>query len=129
MRISDWSSDVCSSDLQTMSLPAAAAQLGLIGLLQFLPLFVTTPITGWVADRFDRRWITRVTLCLQVFCALVLAIATHEGVMGLPILFSITVLLGVGHAFAGPAFSALAPNLVPPEVLPNRKSTRLNSSH
>src|SRR3546814_19956502 len=88
MRISDWSSDVCSSDLQTMSLPAAAAQLGLIGLLQFLPLFVTTPITGWVADRFDRRWITRVTLCLQVFCALVLAIATHEGVMGLPILFS-----------------------------------------
>src|SRR3546814_16654937 len=74
---------------QTMSLPAAAAQLGLIGLLQFLPLFVTTPITGWVADRFDRRWIPRVTLCLQVFCALVLAIATHEGVMGLPILFSI----------------------------------------
>src|SRR3546814_7541643 len=31
---------------QMMSLPAAAAQLGLIGLLQFLPLFVTTPITG-----------------------------------------------------------------------------------
>src|SRR3546814_15945197 len=101
-----------------MSLPAAAAQLGLIGRLQFLPLFVTTPITGWVADRFDRRWITRVTLCLQVFCALVLAIATHEGVMGLPILFSIAVLLGVGRAFAGPAFSALAPNLVPQEVLP-----------
>src|SRR3546814_3294606 len=98
MRISDWSSDVCSSDLQ------------------FLPLFVTTPITGWVADRFDRRWITRVTLCLQVFCALVLAIATHEGVMGLPILFSIAVLLGVGRAFAGPAFSALAPNLVPQEI-------------
>src|SRR3546814_17327374 len=102
-----------------MSLPAAAAQLGLIGRLQFLPLFVTTPITGWVADRFDRRWITRVTLCLQVFCALVLAIATHEGVMGLPILFSIAVLLGDGRAFAGPAFSVPAPTLVPPEVLQN----------
>src|SRR3546814_3086499 len=95
----------CVTGVQTCALPilsrpAAAAQLGLIGLLQFLPLFVTTPITGWVADRFDRRWITRVTLCLQVFCALVLAIATHEGVMGLPILFSIAVLLGVGRAFA-----------------------------
>src|SRR3546814_18183516 len=74
---------------QTMSLPAADAQLGPIGLLQFLPLFVTTPIPGWVADRFDRRCLTRVTHCLQVFGAMVLATATPEGVMGLLILFSL----------------------------------------
>ena len=37
---------------ETMSPSASAAQLGLIGLLQFVPLFVTTPVTGWVADRF-----------------------------------------------------------------------------
>ncbi|CAN5344814.1 MFS transporter [soil metagenome] len=103
---------------QTMSPSASAAQLGLIGLLQFLPLFVSTPITGWVADRFDRRMITRVTLSLQVFCAGVLAVSTVGGWISLPVIFSVAVLLGVGRAFAGPAFGALAPNLVPRESLP-----------
>ncbi|WCM28721.1 MFS transporter [Sphingomonas sp. QA11] len=103
---------------QTMSPAGAAAQLGLIGLLQFVPLFLSTPITGWVADRFDRRWITRVTVSLQILCAFILALATYEGWMSLPVLFSVAVLLGFGRAFAGPAFSALAPNLVPREVLP-----------
>ena len=102
----------------TMSPAGAAAQLGLIGLLQFVPLFVTTPITGLVADRFDRRWITRITVFLQLLCALTLALATYQGWMALPVLFSIAVLLGVARAFAGPAFGALAPNLVPRDVLP-----------
>lgn len=102
----------------TMSPAGAAAQLGLIGLLQFIPLFVTTPITGWVADRFDRRWITRCTVTLQALCALTLALVTYTEGMTLPVLFSIAVLLGVGRAFAGPAFGALAPNLVPRAVLP-----------
>jgi len=103
---------------QTMTPSGAAAQLGLIGLLQFIPLFLTTPVTGWVADRFDRRWIARCTVALQVICALILALVTHAGAMSLPVLFSVAVLLGVARAFAGPAFSALAPNLVPREVLP-----------
>jgi MFS family permease len=102
----------------TMSPSAAAAQLGLIGLLQFVPLFLTTPVTGWVADRFDRRWIVRATVSLQVACAVILAVVTAQGAMTLPVLFSVAVLLGLGRAFAGPAFGALAPNLVPREVLP-----------
>ncbi|MEO8374387.1 MAG: MFS transporter [Sphingomonas bacterium] len=102
----------------TMSPAGAAAQLGLIGLLQFVPLFVLTPVTGLVADRFDRRLITRLTVALQILCALILAMATYEGWMTLPALFSVAVLLGVGRAFSGPAFSSLAPNLVPREVLP-----------
>ena len=103
---------------ETMTVPQAAAQLGLIGLLQFLPLFLSTPITGYVADRFDRRWITRITVTLQLASALILALATYEGWMSLPILFSVAVFLGIARAFAGPAFGALAPNLVPRDVLP-----------
>ena len=96
----------------------AAAQLGLVGLLQFFPLFLTTPVTGWVADRFDRRWIVRWTVLLQLCCALALAVATFTGAMSLPVIFTVAVLLGLARAFAGPAFGALAPNLVPREVLP-----------
>src|SRR3546814_7413812 len=112
-----------------------------------------------MAYRFVRRYIARCTLALQIVCAAILGLATHEGWISLPVIFSVAVLLGVARAFNGPALSALAPNLVPREVLPNaialssvawqsgmiigpalggyayafspedRKSTRLNSSH
>lgn len=113
-----WQTYTIARETMKMSESASAAQLGLIGLLQFLPLFFTTPVTGWVADRFDRRWIARATLTLQAACALILALVTYEGAMSLPVLFSVAVLLGLGRAFAGPALGALAPNLVPREVLP-----------
>src|SRR3712207_3482474 len=41
---------------QTMDTKAAALQLGLVGLVQFVPLFALTLITGWTADRVDRRF-------------------------------------------------------------------------
>ena len=40
---------------QTMGVNEAAFRLGLIGLVQFVPLFLLTLVTGWTADRFDRR--------------------------------------------------------------------------
>lgn len=103
---------------RTMTQPEVAFRLGLIGLLQFLPLFFSTPITGLVADRFDRRWIARITVALQLACALILALVTLDDAMTLPILYAVAVALGFARAFAGPAFSALAPNLVPKDSLP-----------
>ncbi len=102
----------------TMDQQHAAARLGLIGLLQFFPLFLTTPVTGLVADRVDRRFIVRVTVALQLAAALILGATTWSGAIGLPVIFTVAVLLGLARAFAGPAFGALAPNLVPPETLP-----------
>ena len=103
---------------QTMSIGDAAFQLGLVGLVQFVPLFVLTPVSGWAADRFDRRHIGRAVIVLEMICALILWAATWSGRIDLPILFSVAALLGVARAFAGPAFGALAPNLVPREILP-----------
>jgi MFS family permease len=103
---------------QTMSIGDSAFQLGLIGLVQFVPLFVLTPFSGWAADRFDRRHIARGVLALELLCALILFGATWSGRISLPILFSVAALLGVARAFAGPALGALAPNLVPRDLLP-----------
>jgi len=103
----------------TMSIREAAFQLGLIGLVQFVPLFVLTPISGWTADRLDRRYIARAVVSLEMLCALILFLATWGGFVSLPILFGIAALLGVARAFAGPALGALAPNLVPRTILPN----------
>jgi MFS family permease len=102
----------------TMSAPAAAAQLGLIGLIQFVALFVMTPFSGLVADRHSRRLIGQITLCAQLVCAIVLAVGSHEGWMSLPIIFAIAAVLGVTRAFQGPALSSLTANLVPAQLLP-----------
>jgi MFS family permease len=102
----------------TMNIRDAAFQLGLIGLVQFVPLFLLTPISGWAADRIDRRYIARAALLLELTCAAILGIATFSGAISLPILFAVAALLGVARAFAGPALGALAPNLVPRTILP-----------
>ncbi|HET8750631.1 MAG TPA: MFS transporter [Sphingomicrobium sp.] len=103
---------------QTMSIREASFWLGMIGLVQFIPLFLLTPISGWSADRLDRRYLARATVSLEFLCALILFFATWRGFISLPILFSVAALLGVARAFAGPALGALAPNLVPRDILP-----------
>jgi MFS family permease len=103
---------------QTMSTKDAAFQLGLIGLVQFIPLALLTLVTGWTADRVDRRWIARIVILLEAACAGSLAWLSWTGNMSLTPLFVVAGLLGVCRAFAGPAVGAIAPNLVPPESLP-----------
>ena len=111
---------------ETMPIREAAFRLGLIGLVQFVPLFVLTPISGWTADRIDRRYVAQAVVLLELICALILAIATWGGLISLPILFGVAALLGVARAFAGPALSAMAPNLVPRAILP--KAIALSSA-
>jgi MFS family permease len=79
----------------TMDTKAAAAQLGFIGLMQFLPLFLLTPVSGWVADHVDRRKVAIGAVLLQMACTAILGIATHDGWVSLPLLFLVAALLGV----------------------------------
>ncbi len=101
-----------------MSVFEASGQLALIGLLQFLPLFVLTPFAGLAADRFDRRTLARFTVILQFACAASLAWFTAREAITFMVLYAAAVVLGIARGFAGPAFSALAPNLVPRKLLP-----------
>ena len=102
----------------SMGTDAAALRLGIIGLVQFVPLFLLTLVTGWTADRVDRRWIGRAAVALELGCAAALAWFAWRQTTTLEILYAVAALLGVARAFAGPALGALAPNLVPREILP-----------
>ncbi|MBV8908935.1 MAG: MFS transporter [Sphingomonas sp.] len=102
----------------TMGLKEAALRLGIIGVVQFVPLFLLTLVTGWTADRVDRRWIGRASVGLELACAATLAWFAWTHSTTLEILYIVAALLGVARAFAGPALGALAPNLVPREILP-----------
>jgi MFS family permease len=103
---------------EDMGIRASAGILGLLGLLQFVPLFILTPLTGWVADHLDRRWVARAVLAVQALIALLLALLTTTDHITLNWIYGIAVLLGICRAFLGPAVSSLAPNLVPRASLP-----------
>ena len=103
---------------RTMPLKQAAFQLGLIGLIQFVPLALLTLVTGWTADRVDRRWIGRIAIMVEAVCASAMAVSAWQGTTSLTTIYIVAAMLGMTRAFANPAIGALAPNLVPAEVLP-----------
>jgi MFS family permease len=93
--------------------------LGLVGLVQFLPGILLFLVSGHAADRYDRRK-------LIVFCylgyglcfGLLLLTATRRGSSVL-FIFIVLVALGIARAFNAPVSRALVPQLVPEEVFPN----------
>ncbi len=101
-----------------MSISQAAFQLGLLGLAQFVPLMVFTPVAGVVADRFDRRTVAALASALDLLIALALALVTHFDGLSLPLLFSLAALHGTARVFIGPAMSAFTPNIVPAALMP-----------
>lgn len=103
---------------ETRSISQSSFLLGLIGLVQFVPVFVLSPVVGVVADRFDRRNIARVAVLMEAAGGLLLVWASLPGSHGLWPFFVVAMLLGITRAFAQPALSALAPNLVSTAALP-----------
>lgn len=92
--------------------------LGLVGLVQALPVILLALPAGQIADRFDRRRIVLAMELLLMLCWLGLAALSYT--RGPLLLFYGCLLLdGVAHTFAGPARSALLTQLVPTHVLPN----------
>ena len=103
----------------TMGLKEAALRLGIIGVVQFVPLFLLTLVTGWTADRLDRRWIARAVGRARAWLRRGARLARLDQTpRRCRSCIVVAALLGVARAFAGPALGALAPNLVPREILP-----------
>lgn len=116
--------DLARSDYG-MAPAQAAFQLGLLGLAQFVPLFLLTPIAGLVADRFDRRKVAAASIGLDSLIALTLALATRADALTLPLLFTLAALHGSARVFVGPASSSIAPNIVPAALIP--RAVAMNS--
>jgi MFS family permease len=84
-------------------------------LMIVIPLF--GPWGGTLADRLDRRRIICVVILAQALLAVLVGILVQTGTWKLWHLGVIAVLLGISHAFEGPAYSALLPKLVPREKM------------
>jgi MFS family permease len=92
--------------------------LGLLGLLQAIPVVALALPAGDLADRKDRKKILIFTLPFVFLCMLVLAWLSYTKA---PIgwLYAILLVEALFQAVANPARSALLPQLVPEEALAN----------
>src|SRR5690349_1298162 len=64
---------------QLYDLTSNALDLGIVGLVQFIPLIGLAVFVGQVADRYDRRAIIRITQTVKALGAIGLAVGTLSG--------------------------------------------------
>ncbi|MFT3822107.1 MAG: MFS transporter [Rubrivivax sp.] len=103
---------------QMYDLTGSAWDLGLVGLLQFLPSVPLVLPAGHLIDRFNRARLLSLCLAVQVAVGLVLCLGTASGRLDRHWLLAVSVALGVMRSFQMPTQQALTPCLVPPELLP-----------
>ncbi|MBT2115844.1 MFS transporter [Dyella sp. LX-66] len=102
---------------QIYEITGRALDLGLIGLVQFIPSVVLALPAGHVADQFERRRIVLLgqivdLLAIAVLAALSLLHAAHEASI-----LALVFVIGVAKAFEFPAMQSMLPALVPPALL------------
>ncbi|MEO6925344.1 MAG: MFS transporter, partial [Rhodanobacter sp.] len=123
-----WLARICSSfgfqmlsvavGWQIYAITGRAFDLGLIGLVQFVPSLLLALPAGHMADQFERRRIVLAGqvvewLAIAALAGLSLAHDIHElGILGL------IFVIGVAKAFEFPALQSMLPALVPLRILP-----------
>jgi MFS family permease len=96
----------------------SAFALGLLGLVEFMPALLLLPLTGSVADRFDRRRVAATAFTVEIGVSLLLFLyATTSPTSAVPI-FGLAALFGTVRAFGSPAMRAVPPLIAPDGGLP-----------
>lgn len=103
-----------------------ASAVGITMGLQFAPMLLLLPVTGLVADRFDRRRVLAITQSSMAVLGGGLGVITLTGHVQLWMVYGFALLLGVAAAFDGPVRQAFVGELVPTGQLANAVS--LNSA-
>lgn len=102
---------------QIYEITNSAFDLGLVGLIQFVPAVVLTLLIGHAADRYDRRLIVCAAQSVYALAAVMITIALLAGVLGRDLLFAAVFMIGCARAFEMPTAHALAPTLVPSPLI------------
>jgi len=103
---------------QGRNIEESAFLVGMVGLAQFVPMFILTLFAGATADRRDRRTIMLVCTGVEIVCVLALATVAMRPLPSLPPVFAVAAVFGASRAFLSPASGAIGPMLVPLEGLP-----------
>lgn len=89
-----------------------ATAMGVTMALQFGPPLVLVSMTGWVADRFDRRHILFATQSALLALAIAVGVLLLNDLMTLPMMFGFALGFGIVNAFDAPARQAFVSDMV-----------------
>ncbi len=103
---------------QMYALTGSALDLGLVGLVQFLPATVLLLIAGQLADRYDRRRIAQVSQLVEGCAAAALAYGAFTGTTSKELILTAAFFLGAGRAGEAPTMQTILPGVVPISLFP-----------
>jgi len=92
--------------------------LGIVGLMQFIPLMALALVVGHIADRYDRRAVLGIAQIFKALAALALAAGSIGGWLTREMMFGILFVLGIARSFEMPTIHAIVPDIVPQSILP-----------
>jgi len=98
---------------QIYAITNSAYDLGLVGLIQFIPAVVLTLLIGHAADRYDRRLIVRAAQSVHALAALMITAALLTGMLSRDLLFAavfevaVEILLGLATYQSRPSPNAV----------------------
>jgi MFS family permease len=104
---------------QLYALTGSPLDLGLVGLVQFLPRILLTLIVGQVADRYDRRALLQIWQTVEGLAAAALALGSVFGWVSKEFILAAVLVFGTGRAFDAPTQQTLLPNVVPTALFPS----------
>jgi MFS family permease len=102
---------------QMYDLTGNPLDLGLVGLVQFVPAFLLVLVAGHLADRHDRRRLAALAMAVAGLASALLTAGTAGAFLNRTWILAIVFLVGVGRAFESPTVTALLPALVPAPLL------------
>ena len=111
---------------QIYDLTGSAFELGMIGLVQFLPTALLVFVAGHTADKFERKRVVQLCQLAEAATALFLCWGSYGGWLTEVHIFIATFVLGMAGAFESPTISALLPLIAPQGSL--QRATALSSA-
>ncbi len=109
---------------QVYAIHRSALDLGLIGLMEFLPLPLLALPAGQLADRVPRKLVLATSLVVELVVALLLVVVSLAGAHQLWPFLVLAAAVGVAAAGGMPASRALPATLVPLELVPSAVTLR-----
>jgi MFS family permease len=113
--ISRFSSQIAAVAMgwQIYEITGSAFDLGMVGLVQFVPTALLVFVAGHAADRFDRKRVVQLCQVAEALTALFLAVSTYAGWLDAVQIYVATFVIGIAGAFESPAIAALLPLIAP----------------
>jgi len=118
-----WQMAAVAVGWQMYALTRDPFDLGLVGLVIFVPMFAFMLAAGPVADRYDRRRIVQVCQLVQAAAVTMLAIGTMSETITREFILFAVFWLGTGRAFEAPTMSTILPGIVPTALFPKAVAT------